>query len=125
MYIDKVEDNAYSLYDLYSHALALDPDSNEINHLCIPFLSHHCFIINLYDPSPCVDKKRRINISCSLQDLAQAQNPCSRGNSMYNFDRFLGQHYYTLNLSDLCLSEEKKIPKGIMHFHYLTYLVTP
>ena len=44
------------------------------------------------------------------------KNPCSGSNSIYNFGRlFFGHNYFTLNLSDLCLSEEKKILKEIMH----------
>ena len=54
------------------------------------------------------------------------KNPCSGGNSIYNFGKlFLGHHYYTLNLSVLCLSEEKKILRELMHFHSMTYLATP
>ena len=34
---------------------------------------------------------------------------------------FLSHHYYTLSLFDLCLGEEKKIFKEIMHFYYMTY----
>ena len=46
--------------------------------------------------------------------------------NIYNFGRlFLGYHYYTLSLSDLCLGVEKKILKKIINFHYMTYLATP
>ena len=37
---------------------------------------------------------------------------------------FLGHKYYTLYLSDICLSEEK-ILKEIKHFPDMTYLATP
>ena len=38
---------------------------------------------------------------------------------IYNFGTpFLGHHYYTLNLFDLCLGIERKIFKEIMQFHY-------
>ena len=54
------------------------------------------------------------------------KNPCPGGHEIYNFGRpFLGLHYYILSLSDLCLGVEKKIFKGIMHFHYMTYMATP
>ena len=47
------------------------------------------------------------------------------GHEIYNFGRpFLGHHYYTLSLSDLCLGVEKTIVKEIMHFHYMTYMAT-
>ena len=35
--------------ELYSHTLAEDPDSNEINNLGRPFLGHYCFILYLSD----------------------------------------------------------------------------
>ena len=45
------------------------------------------------------------------------KNPCPGGDQIYNFGRlFLGHHYNTLSLFDLCLSEKKKILKEIMHF---------
>ena len=54
------------------------------------------------------------------------KNHYSGGNSIYNFGiLFLGHHYYTLNVSDLRLSEEKKILKEMIHFHYMTYMATP
>ena len=54
------------------------------------------------------------------------KNPCLRGHESYNFGRpFLDHHYYKLDMSDLCLGVEKKILKEMMHFHYMTYLVTP
>ena len=57
----------------------------------------------------------------------QHKNPCSRGNyiKFYNFGRlFLGHHYHPLSLSDLCLSEQKKFLKKIIHGHYTTYMAT-
>ena len=45
---------------------------------------------------------------------------------IYNFGTpFLGHHYYTLSLFDLCLGVEKKIVKEIMQFHYMTCMATP
>ena len=56
----------------------------------------------------------------------QHKNPCPRGQEIYNFGRhFLGHHYYILSLSDVCLGDERKIFKEIMHFYYMTYMVTP
>ena len=58
-------------------------------------------------------------------DLPQLKNPCPEDNSIYNFCKlFLGHHYYTFNLSDVCLSEEKKILKEIMHSYSLTFMAT-
>ena len=55
-----------------------------------------------------------------------ANNPCPRGHEIDNFGRpFLGHHNYILTLSILCLGEEKKIFKEIMHFHNMTYNATP
>ena len=49
MYIDRVEDNTYSLYDLYGHALTSEsqPWGHEIYNFCRPFLGHHYFILSL------------------------------------------------------------------------------
>ena len=45
---------------------------------------------------------------------------------IYNFSTpFLGHHYYTLSLFDLCLGVEEKIVKEIMQFHYMTYMTMP
>ena len=55
--------------------------------------------------------------------MPQHKNPCPRDHEIDNFGRpFLGQHYYILSLSDLCLGVEKKISKEILHFHYMTYM---
>ena len=56
----------------------------------------------------------------------QRKNPCPMGHELYNFGRlFLGIHNYILSLYVLCLGVGKKIFKDIMHFHYMTYMVTP
>ena len=56
----------------------------------------------------------------------QHKNPCPMGHELYNFGRlFLGIHNYILSLYVLCLGVGKKIFKDIMHFHYMTYMVTP
>ena len=53
------------------------------------------------------------------------KNPCPWGHEIYNFGRpFLGHHYNIFSLFNLCLGVEKKILKGLMHFHYMTYMVT-
>ena len=54
------------------------------------------------------------------------KNPCPGGNQIYNIGGpFLGHHYDTLSLSDLCLGLEKIFLNEIMHFHYITYMATP
>ena len=64
--------------------------------------------------------------ACSLFDHTRAQEPYPRGHEIYKFGRLnLGHHYYTFSLSNLCLSEEKKFLKEIMHFHYMTYMPWP
>ena len=57
-----------------------------------------------------------------LYDHALAQEPLPPGSWKL---QFLGHHYYTLSLSDLCLGVEKKIFKEIMHFYYMTYMAIP
>ena len=46
------------------------------------------------------------------------KNPCPEGHEIYNFGGlFLGYHYYTLSMSDLCLGVDKKIFMEIIYFH--------
>ena len=72
-------------------------DSNEICNLGRPFLGHYGFILNLSDPCPSVDKKRRRNIACSLYDHAPAQESLPGGHEIYNFGgHFFGHHYDTI-----------------------------
>ena len=50
--------------------------------------------------------------------------PCPGSHEIYNFGGpFLGQHYYPLSLSDLCLGVEKILIK-IIYFHYITYMAS-
>ena len=57
---------------------------------------------------------------------SEHKNPYPWGHEIYNFSSpFLGQYYYKLGLSDLCMGVEKKIFKEIMHFYYMTYMATP
>ena len=52
------------------------------------------------------EKDFKGNYTLSLYDLyghTLAQEPLHRGHEIYNFGRpFLGQHYYTLSLSEPC-----------------------
>ena len=44
----------------------------------------------------------------------------------FSFSRpFLGQCYYILSLSDLCMEVKKKIFKEIMQFQYMIYMAMP
>ena len=53
--------------------------------------------------------------------MSQHRSPSSEGHEINKFCRlFLGRHYFTISLADLCLGEEKKIPKEIIHFDYMT-----
>ena len=55
--------------------------------------------------------------------MPQHKNPCPGGHEIYNFGRiFLGHHYYTLSLSDLCHGVEEKIFKETKPFHYMTFM---
>ena len=54
------------------------------------------------------------------------RNPSLGNHEIYNSGRpFLGHHYYSLSLSELCPRVEKKIFKEIIHFHYMTYMAMP
>ena len=79
-------------------------DSNKIYNIGKPFLGYYCFIINLSDSYPSKEKKRRINIACSLYDRALAEEslPLPGGHGIYNFGGpFIRHNYCTLSLSDL------------------------
>ena len=57
--------------------------------------------------------------------MPEHKNSCPRDNKINNFGRpFLGHHYSTFSLSDLCLGVEKKIFKESVHFHYMTIMTT-
>ena len=61
-----------------------------------------------------------------LYPMPQHKNPYPGGHEIYNFGRpFLGHHYYIFSLSDLCLGAKERNSKGIMHFHYMTFMVMP
>ena len=94
---------------------------NEIHNFGRPFFSHYIALHVICLNHALVKTKRGEEI-LRVHDMTtpQHKNPCIEGDSIYNFCRlFPDHHYYTLSLSDLCLSEEKKILKEIMHFHYI------
>ena len=80
LYIDRVEDNALTLYDSYGQAIAQEPlpRGNEIYNFARPFIGHHYYIHNLSNPCSSVDKKRR-NLIFALYGHAPAQEPLPRG----------------------------------------------
>ena len=50
--------------------------------------------------------------------------PCPGSHEIYNFGGpFLGQHFYPLSLSDLCLGVKNILIK-IIYFHYITYMAS-
>ena len=111
---DFKKNNAFSLYDLYGHALAQEPlpGGHEIYNFGRPFHGHHYYILGLSDL--CLEVEEKIfKIMHSLYDLyghALAQEPLPRGHEINNFGRpFLGHHYYILGLSDVCLVLKKLI----------------
>ena len=73
------------------------------------------------------DSKR--NNAFSLYDLFDhvlAQETLPWRHEIYIFSRhYLGNHYFTINLFELCLGVEKKSSIEIMHFHNITYMATP
>ena len=76
-----------------------------------------------------IEEDFKRNDAISLYDLyghALAKKPCPGGHDIYNLGRpILGNQTCILNLSVLCLGEEKKIFKEIMSFYYKTYMDTP
>ena len=117
--------------DLHSHALGLGPlprgswNYNLESFSLIIITIYLLVCTSLSDPCPRVDKKGRRSIAFSLYGLPKHKNPWRPGGHLqfiYVFGRvFLGQHFYTLSLSDLWPSV-KKIFRDIMHFHYMTYM---
>ena len=51
LYIDRVEDNALSLYDSYGQAIAQEPlpRGNEIYNFARPFIGHHYYVLPFFD----------------------------------------------------------------------------
>ena len=49
--IDRVEDNALSLYDSYGQAIAQEPlpRGNEIYNFARPFIGHHYYVLPFFD----------------------------------------------------------------------------
>ena len=89
--------------------------------LADPFHGHDCLILYLSAPSPSVEI---LHVHYMTKPLHK--NPCPGGHEIYNFGVDSSLVIITkLSLSDLCLSEEKKLLTDIMHFHYMTYLARP
>ena len=91
----------------------------------IPFLGHRYYILSLFDLCLGVKKKMFKEILhfhyMTYMATPKHTNPCLGGHE--NFGRpFLSHRYYTLSLSNLCLGVKNNIFKGIMHFHYITYM---
>ena len=109
-----------------------DPRSHEIYIFSRPFLSHHNQALSSSESCLEVEKKILKEIMqfhyMTYMAMPQQRTPadCPRGHEIYNFGRhFLDHHTCILTLSVLCLGEEKKIFKEIMHFHYMIYMATP
>ena len=110
----------------YGHTLAKNPclRSHEIYNFGRPFLGHHTCILTL--SVLCLEEEKKIfkeimhfHYITFIEMPRHHAEPLHRGHEIYNFGRpFLGH----LTLSFLCLGEEKKIFKEIMHFHYMTYI---
>ena len=62
---DFKRNNAFSLYDLYGHALAQEPLpwGHEIYNFCKPFLRHHYYIPSLSLPCPRVERNVFMNLT--------------------------------------------------------------
>ena len=65
---------------VYCHALAEETQAPLVVKFTLPWSSLlYYYILNLSDPCPSVDKKRRRNIACSLYDHPLTQGPCPGG----------------------------------------------
>ena len=101
LHIDRVEDNAFSLHDLYGHTQVQEPcpGIHEIYNYGRNILGHHFYILSLSAPFQGVEEKILIEILhfhlMTYVATPQHQNPCSAGQEINNFGRlFLGHHYY-------------------------------
>ena len=57
LYIDRIEENAFSQYDFYSHALAQEPLLRGSYNFGKPLLDHHYVLLELSDLCQGVKKK--------------------------------------------------------------------
>ena len=76
------------------------------------FLGHYCFILNLTDPCPRVDKRRR-NIRCSLHDHALAQEPLPWGSWNLQFLVSLPYRWYIPNFANWPSSSREEDVNGL------------
>ena len=106
-----------------------EPLPHEFYNFGRTFFGHHYYILSLCDLCLGVEKKifkGIMQFHCMTYMATSAQkNPCPRRHEIYNFGRpFLGHHDHIPNLIDLCLEVKKKIFKGIIQFHCMTYMAT-
>ena len=105
------------------------PRGHDIYNFGRPFLGHHYYIHGLSDLCLGVDKqifKEIMHFHYMTYVHAPAQEPLPQGSWNLQFGwPYLGYHFYILGLFYICLGEDKKIFKEIMHFHYMAYLTTP
>ena len=96
-YIKRVQDNAYSIYDLYVYALIQKPCP--WGHKIYNFWIDHFYILSLFDPCSGVEKQifkeiMHFHYNMTYMDTSKHKNPCPVGDETYNFGRpFLGHHY--------------------------------
>ena len=123
LYIDGLEDNAYSLkWLIWSHSNIRIPASVVLKFTILVDLA--LVIINLF--LVCLNVPGRREEECIFTIWHEAtpyhKNRCPRGHEIYNFGRpFLGYYYYILSLPDLCLEVEKKIFKEVIYSHWLIW----
>ena len=96
--------------DIYGHALTSEPlpRGHEIYNFGRPFLGHHYYIISLSDLCLGAEKKIFKEIMhfhyMTYKATPSIRTPAPGVMKFTIFGRpFLGHHYYTLSLSDLCL----------------------
>ena len=82
------------------------PEGHEIYNFGGSFLGHHYYTLNLSVKCLRVEKILKEIMFFSLHHLYRHlhKNPCPGGHEIHNFgEPFLGHHYHTLSLSNLCL----------------------
>ena len=125
--IERVADNAFSVYDWYCHAIAHKPlfGGHDIYNFARPIFGHYCILLtsSLFYLCLWIDKKIFKEMMhfhyMTYMATPYHKNICPGGHEMYNFGRpFLGHHYYIISLSDLCLGIENIFYEVLVHQFY-------
>ena len=105
------------------------PRGHEIQKFGRPFLTHHNYALSFSESCPRV-QKTILKAIMQFHYLTLMATPWQRAPApgVIKFTILVDLSLVIITiylLSVLCLGEEKKTFKEIMHFHYVTYMATP